>query len=91
MERVLTFVIALVLSFSAMAMSHSGKDHKNQTSMAVNLPPFNKVDTNHDHIMTWKEAKAAGIPKKLFDSADYDHNGKITRTMYKYDIKGRNG
>ncbi|MEJ2761586.1 MAG: hypothetical protein P8126_08645 [Gammaproteobacteria bacterium] len=91
MERVLMFFIAIVFSFSAMAMTHSGKHQKAQKHVAVNLPPFSKIDTNHDKILTWKEAKAAGIPKKLFDSADYNHNGKITQTMYKYDIKANNG
>lgn len=87
MERVLTFFIAVIFSFSAMAMSHSGKFQKDTKNVAINLPPFNKIDANHDKILTWKEAKAAGIPKNLFDSADYNHNGKITRTMYKYDMK----
>lgn len=79
MKKLLTFILAALFSVTAMAATHSGNS---QSSAPANLPSFSKADANGNHILTWKEAKAAGIPKKLFKSEDFDHNNKITKTMY---------
>lgn len=79
MRMMLTFLLAALFSVSAMGATHPAKS---QTGMTDSLPSFSKADANGDKILTWKEARAAGVPKKIFDSEDYNHNGKITRTMY---------
>lgn len=47
------------------------------------VPAFGKVDTNGDHFIEWKEAKAVGVPKATFQSDDYNHDGKLTSTDWK--------
>lgn len=47
------------------------------------VPPFKKVDTNGDHRIEWKEAKAVGVPKAVFHRFDYHHDGKLTMTEWK--------
>jgi len=47
------------------------------------VPAFNKVDSNGDHRIEWKEAKSAGVPKAVFKRYDYHHNGKLTLTEWK--------
>ena len=47
------------------------------------VPPFNKVDSNGDHEIEWKEAKSVGVPKAVFKRYDYHHNGKLTFTEWK--------
>lgn len=47
------------------------------------VPPFKKVDTNGDHKIEWKEAKAVGVPKAVFQRYDYHHDGKLTLTEWK--------
>lgn len=46
------------------------------------VPPFAQVDTNHDGKIEWPEAKAVGVPKKLFNHFDFDHNGSLTETEW---------
>ncbi len=48
------------------------------------VPKFNKADTNHDGQIEWKEAKAAGVPKKLFKRDDFNHNGKLNKTEWMF-------
>lgn len=79
MKSVVTFLLAALFSVTATAATHPAKK---QDTGASNLPSFSQADANGDRILTWKEAKAAGVPKKIFDGEDYNHNGKITRTMY---------
>ena len=45
-------------------------------------PPFAQVDTDHDGTIDWKEAQAAGVPKKIFDHDDFDGNGKLNETEW---------
>jgi len=47
------------------------------------VPSFNKVDTNGDHKIEWKEAKAVGLPKAVFERYDYHHDQKLTLTEWK--------
>ena len=46
------------------------------------VPPFAQVDTNHDGKIEWQEAKAANVPKKIFDQFDFDHNGTLSETEW---------
>ena len=47
------------------------------------VPPFNKVDSNGDHEIEWKEAKAVGVPKAIFKRYDYHHDDKLNGTEWK--------
>lgn len=47
------------------------------------LPSFSKADTNNDHQIEWKEAKAAGVPRAIFKQFDYRHKNKLTMTEWK--------
>ncbi len=47
------------------------------------VPSFSKADSNGDHHIEWKEAKAAGVPKAVFQRYDYHHDGKLTLTEWK--------
>jgi len=84
MKKLLTFIFAALFSVTAMAAAHSGKS---QSQASANLPSFSQADANGDQILTWKEAKAAGIPQKLFKSEDFDHNKEITKAMYNVGLR----
>lgn len=47
------------------------------------VPPFGKVDKNGDGVIEWSEAKAAGVPKKIFTEEDFHHDGKLTLTEWR--------
>lgn len=46
------------------------------------VPKFSRVDKNNDGRIEWSEAKAAGIPKSVFDEEDLHKNGKLTVTEW---------
>ncbi len=46
-------------------------------------PAFDKIDVNKDGALSASEAAAAGISKKMFASADLDHNQKLNMDEYK--------
>lgn len=48
------------------------------------IPPFKKVDTNHDGKIEWKEAKAVNVPKKIFKQNDFRNTGKLTRSEWQF-------
>lgn len=48
------------------------------------VPPFKQVDTNHDGKISWKEAKAVGVPQKIFKADDFDHNGELNETEWMF-------
>lgn len=48
------------------------------------VPAFKKVDTNGDHRIEWKEARAVGVPRQIFRRYDYHHDGKLTLTDWKF-------
>lgn len=47
------------------------------------LPKFSKVDTNGDGWIEWKEAKAAGVPRKMFEREDHGQPGRLSITEWK--------
>lgn len=47
------------------------------------VPSFRKVDTNGDGAIEWSEAKAVGVPRRLFRAEDFHHDGKLTVTEWK--------
>ncbi|MGH8161044.1 MAG: hypothetical protein ACRESR_02605 [Gammaproteobacteria bacterium] len=44
------------------------------------LPPFAKADANHDGKISWSEAKALGVPQKIFKQDDFDNSGTLNQT-----------
>lgn len=48
------------------------------------LPKFKKADANHDGKIEWKEAKALGVPKKLFKRDDFNQSGKLNKTEWQF-------
>lgn len=48
------------------------------------VPAFAKVDSNHDGKIEWKEAKAVGVPKKLFKQDDFRQDGKLTKSEWHF-------
>jgi|GEM_PF-2468462 len=63
--------------------SSAGMKVKGAKKTGEPVPAFGKVDTNGDHFIEWKEAKAAGVPKATFQRDDYNHDGKLTSTDWK--------
>lgn len=63
--------------------SSAGMKVKGAMPVSKPVPAFGKVDTNGDHFIEWKEAKAVGVPKATFQSDDYNHDDKLTPTDWK--------
>jgi hypothetical protein len=87
--RTLIIVAALAAPVTVFAMgsNSSWQTHKSkyQSKMpASKAPAFNKADTNHDGKIEWSEAKAAGVPKKLFKQDDFNHTGKLTKSEWHF-------
>jgi len=70
----------------ALALPASAQNSKASSEAKQPYPAFTKVDKNGDKKVTWKEAKAAGIPKEEFESADFDNDGELTRIGYRYSL-----
>jgi Ca2+-binding EF-hand superfamily protein len=49
-----------------------------QMSPEAGKQMFDKVDTNHDGVLTLDEWKAAGRRERGFNMIDTDHDGKVT-------------
>lgn len=49
-------------------------------------PKFEKVDQDGNGMVSWEEAKKAGVPKEAFDDVDYDGNELVSRYVYKSKI-----
>ena len=87
--RTLITVAALAAPFTVFAMGsgtawHSPKSNHMSKMPASRVPRLNKVDTNHDGKIEWKEAKAVGVPKKLFKQDDFNHTGKLTKSEWHF-------
>ncbi len=52
------------------------------SSVTGGVPIFSKVDKNGDGWIEWSEAKAVGVPRRLFKREDYHHDGKLTLTEW---------
>ncbi len=65
-----------------MPKKQSGSHHTKIPKSAV--PKFKKADTNHDGKIEWKEAKALGVPKKLFKQDDFSHTGTLDKTEWQF-------
>ncbi|MDN5865366.1 MAG: hypothetical protein L0I62_09185 [Gammaproteobacteria bacterium] len=48
------------------------------------VPKFAEADANHDGKITWKEAKALGVPKKIFQQDDFDRTGYLNETEWMF-------
>ncbi len=46
-------------------------------------PAFDKIDADKDGVLSVKEAASAGISKKMFTSADVNHDQKLNMDEYK--------
>ncbi len=56
------------------------------------VPKFHKADKNGDGKIEWKEAKALGVPKKIFRNDDFDASHKLDKTQWRIvrlDMKDR--
>ena len=87
--RTLLTLTTLALPAAAFAMSSGSswsapKSNHVIKAPASRVPPFSKVDTNHDGKIEWSEAKAVGVPKKLFKQDDFQHNGKLTKSEWHF-------
>lgn len=87
--RTLITVAALAAPVTVFAMgsNSSWQTHKSkyQNKMpASKIPAFKKADTNHDGKIEWSEAKAVGVPKKLFKQDDFNHTGKLTKSEWHF-------
>lgn len=60
----------------------SSPHHTKMPKSAV--PKFKKADANNDGKIEWKEAKALGVPKKLFKQDDFSHTGKLDKTEWQF-------
>lgn len=92
--RILTLLtLALAVPGVAMATGSTSAPTAGTSTATMNVkgkmrasrpvPAFKKVDTNGDHRIEWKEAKAVGVPKSVFRRFDYHHDGKLTMTEWK--------
>lgn len=48
------------------------------------VPKFAQADTNHDGKVSWKEARALGVPEKLFKQDDFDKSGDLNETEWMF-------
>lgn len=83
--RTILAVAALAAPAAAFALG-SGSTMKSspyQSKMPKSaVPKFKKVDTNHNGKISWKEAKAVGVPKRLFKQNDFNHSGTLNKTEW---------
>lgn len=84
MTRLIVFILAAMFSISGTASMHEDEEHSAKSDKKTGLPAFSKVDQNEDQQLSWEEAKSLNIPKEEFEKADYDDDGKISRTMYEF-------
>lgn len=83
----LSATLLAATSLSLGAAAQTGPDAKGAEKRPY--PKFEEVDADGDGKVTWKEAKAAGIPKEEFESADFDEDGELTRVGYRYSLNQR--
>ncbi|HKI68516.1 MAG TPA: hypothetical protein VKA67_02935 [Verrucomicrobiae bacterium] len=48
------------------------------------VPKFKKADKNDDGKIEWREAKATGVPKKLFKREDFNKTGSLTKPEWAF-------
>lgn len=87
--RTLLTAVALAAPGAALALSPamSGQTAGSSRKMQMpesSLPGFRKADTNGDGKIEWQEAKAVGVPKKLFKQDDFRQTGKLTRSEWHF-------
>lgn len=87
MARLLTIFLTALFSVSVMASMHEKEQTAGHKGDKDTLPAFSEVDSNDDQWLSWKETKSLNISKDEFENADYDDDGKISRTMYEYSLK----
>ncbi len=89
MKKPLLLITAISLSavLSACSQNNSSWSNKDQNRQMceshmrdmhdkITEYYFNKIDTNHDGVITWKENEA--FSRKMFKEADVAHDGKLT-------------
>ena len=73
---------AAAFALGSGAPMQSSPHHARMPKSAV--PKFKKADANHDGKIEWKEAKALGVPKKLFKQDDFSQSGKLSKTEWQF-------
>ncbi|MGH8274314.1 MAG: hypothetical protein ACRES9_08725 [Gammaproteobacteria bacterium] len=48
------------------------------------VPKFKQADANHDGKISWNEAKALGVPEKIFKQDDFDKSGDLNETEWMF-------
>jgi len=48
------------------------------------VPKFKQADANGDGKISWQEAKALGVPQKLFKQDDFDKSGDLNQTEWMF-------
>jgi hypothetical protein len=59
------------------AMAVTGAHAATGEPMPMKASMFEKVDTNHDGMISAEEFKASGMQGKLFAKADHNHDGML--------------
>jgi hypothetical protein len=57
---------------------------KTSTMPKPPVPKFKQADANHDGKISRQEAKALGVPKKIFDRDDFDKSGDLNETEWMF-------
>lgn len=73
---------AAAFALGSASLGHAPKHSYKAPKSAI--PPFKKVDTNHDGRIEWKEAKAVHVPKKIFKQNDFRNTGKLTKSEWQF-------
>ena len=76
-KTVLLAATALMLNFSA-AMADNGEPVEPPQATAARADTFKRFDVNQDSNIDLKEATRSATLTHLFESADTDHNGKLS-------------
>lgn len=79
-------VVAAIIAGALLAVPASAQQYTKDYSdeLPGDLPEFEQVDTNDDGLIDWEEAKAAGLPREVFEAEQ--QQGYLSKPTWDYVI-----